>query len=173
MQNVNSKISGHRHDLTVNGEVIRLTDNTLTLIYEENIFDSDVMHNHRFGKIEYGLTQRDHIPIVLIGFDDVLYDFWINAYDLLPALYRHRLNNYSGRVSFILASPTTNKVIVDRIFFFNAHFTDHLKSCLQEQWKHYSNESDVRKRIKEATEFVSTEELFDASKRYVCPAVKR
>jgi hypothetical protein len=173
MQNVNNKISGYRDDLAANGAVIRLRDNTLTLVYEENIFDPNVMHNHRFGKIEYGLIQRDHVPVVLIGFGEVQYDFWINAYDLLPALYRHQLNIYSGKVSFILVSPTTGKIIIDRIFFFNEHFTTHLKSCVQEQWKHYSNESDVRKRIKETTEFVSTVELFEASKRYVCPAVKR
>ena len=173
MQNVDSRISGYLHDLTVNGEVIRLTDNTLTLIYEENIFDPGVMRNHRFGDIEYGLSQYDHIPVVLIGFGDVQYDFWINAYDLLPALDQHRLNNYSGRVSFILVSPTTGKVIVDRTFFFNAHFTAHLKSSLQEQWKRYGNESEVRKRIREAPEFVSTEELFEASKRYVCATVKK
>jgi len=173
MQNVESRISGYLHDLTANGEVIRLTNNTLRLIYEENIFDPNVMHNHRFGAIEYGLAQRDHIPVVIIGFSDIQYDFWINAYDLLPALYRHRLGNYSGRVSFMLVSRTTNKVIVKRTFFFNAHFTAHLKSYLQEQWKRYSNESEVRKRIWEATEFVSTEELFEASKRYVCPAIKK
>jgi hypothetical protein len=172
MQDAKRRISGYLHDLAVNGAVIRLENNTLTFIYEENIFDPALMQKHQHGEIEYGFTRRDHIPIVLIGFDEVCrYDFWMNAYDLLPTVYRHRLNNYSGRVSFVLVSSTSGKVIVDRVFFFNKHFTAHLKSCLQEQWKHYSNESEVRKRIREATEFVSTEELFN-TKRYVCPAIK-
>jgi len=56
MQNVNDKIYDYHHDLDANGVVIRLTDNTLMLIYEENIFDSSIMHNHRLGEIAYGLT---------------------------------------------------------------------------------------------------------------------
>src|SRR6266498_523561 len=159
MQKFNSKTFNHLSELTVTGDPIRFTGNTLAIIYEEAGLDSIIIQNLRFGAIQYGLYQREHIPFLLIEMADLRFDFAIDAYDLLPSIHRNRLNYYQGNISFTIVLPKSHRVVVKRNFWFNTHFTDHLKSCLQSQLKYYHNESEVRKRISELTEFLVTEEM--------------
>lgn len=170
MQKQNTGIQACRHDLNVNGNALRFTDNTLAIFYAENALDSTEIRNFRFGTIQYGLYQHDNIPFLLIEIAGFKFDFAIDGYDLIPGVQRSRLNSYSGRASFTIVLPRSSKVVAERVFSFDLHFTSHLKSCLQQQWKYYHSESEVRKKAKELMEFLKTNEMFEGSKLYKYPA---
>lgn len=170
MQKPNAMIYACRHDLNKNENALRLSDNTLAIIYAESGLDSIEIQKFQFGPIQYGLYQRDDIPFLLIEIAGVKFDFVINAYDLIPSVERRRLNSYSGRAAFTIVLPKSNQVVAERIFSFNPHFNAHLKSCLQRQWRYYHFEFEVRKKIKELTEFLVTDEMFEESKLYRYPA---
>lgn len=172
MQKTDNKITEYLHGLNCDNTVL-FRDNILWFVCFDIVFDSDTMQNLQYGAFKYALYQRDHIPFVLIEYGDLLFDFEINAYDLITSLPRRQFRSYIGNACFTLVSPHTHQVLAERHFYFNAHYVAHLKSCMQRQRNYYHSEFAVSKRIEELSEFLANHEMFQASKLYIAPAVKR
>lgn len=169
MQQPDNKIYDCRHKLKVTGNALLFNGDTLAIYISENGLTATEIRSIHIGAVQYGLFLRDHIPFLLIGIAGLQFDFIINGFSLVPMLQRRRLKSYSGRVSFAIVLPGTNKMVTERTFPFNPPFTDHVKSCIEQQWRYYHAEADVRKRANELTEFLVTKDMFKESKLYRYP----
>jgi hypothetical protein len=154
-----------------NGNTVLFKDNILWMVCCDIEFDNDTMNSLRFGAFKYGLYQRDHIPFILIKYGDLIFDFEINAFDLILGSQQRQFKSYTGKACFSLVSPDKFEVLAERQFHFNPHYLAHLKSCLHNQWKYYHNEFSVNKKIQELSEFLVNDEMFEASKLYTLPAI--
>ena len=171
MQKYDRKITSLLHELSGKGNALRLNKNCLKIIQEDCEFIPTEIQDFKFGPIRYGLYQRDYIPIILIEIADKQFDYFVNAYNLLPAIHRQNLKHYSGEINFTILCARTSQLVVERKFSSNGHFAAHLKSCLQKQLEYYHSEYDVRNKILELEEFLTTEEMFRSGDLYQYPVM--
>jgi len=172
MQKKERKMPGLNHDLRKNDIAIRLNNGQLDIIDVDIKFDKKTKQLFRYGKIEYGLYQRDHIPYILIKIAEMKFDYHVNAFDLIPTIERKNLQWYEGKANFRFLYPRTFTEMIHRRFTFNAHFVEHLKSCLRLQWQYYPNEEAVINKMNELEEYLVTADMFAASKLYEIPPIE-
>jgi len=171
MQKYDRKITGLLHELSGKGNALRLKKNCLKIIEDEGQFNPTEIRDFKLGTIRYGLYQRDFIPNLLIEIADKRFDYFVNAYNLLPAIQRENLKHYSGEINFTIVCSRTTQFVVERKFCSNTHFAAHLKSCFQKQLEYYHSEYDVRNKILELEEFLTTEEMFRSGDLYKYPVM--
>lgn len=171
MQKTDPKIIEYLKGLD-NGDTVLFMGDHLWIVCFDIEFDQDTMELLRSGAFSYGLYQQDHIPFIILKFGDLIFDFVINAFDLMPHSQQRQFKTYTGQACFSLVSPRNYEILAERQFHFNPHFLSHFKSCLQSQWEYYHNEFSVNKKIEELSQFLSSDEMFEASKLYTSPAIE-